>query len=723
MKRLLILLFLSVFTMLGMSEELFAGQCGTGQTSTFLYPFITWTPSGNPFLNERPSGYHAGVDGVVGNTSNQVGQSVYAPCTGVVKDASEHNGYGGMVILECYTGDECVTSYLGHMFTNDTTLNGVAYRGLQVKVGNSVVVGQTKIGELADYQNNGYWDPHSHFGIRKGDYYTIQHDQWGANDCDGGWDFQGYFDSPTSCAVSHSYNPDDFVPKHSIGYLSTGPSSYKDMFQQVYFKEGVNASYPYPMNYVHDWASTQVQDLCKENVGINGICPTDHNAMLMRNPNNGNVSLFKGGFWSLWNDFHSLTGQEIGYPKSSEEPDPLVSSGKGVLQHFDNGIFYWDPDTRLVSARRDGEKEDYRFCWNGTKFQTTTAYSCPQVAVSSDWISPLVTANTILSAYGGGSGNSPYTPPAGTGGCTATAPNLSYFLDKGGIQSITITPEGDIYATVDTVYTNCQSTRNFYLSHDQGLTWEMLNLSGTPDPATISLYPYLQHALGFYLTNGNVGFLEGGTLYTLPSGQFQPIRLAFWDKDTYFYSAHVSSRAWDVCLVDAGRETCGWGSSYNYKFFIGEDSSGKPIIFSDYYQDLTYRKGSYGDRYYPGVRGYGDIQAMIEDPTDPSKFLIFFQGGELWEGRTDASSFKKLGSAPTSNWYNTSVLRGNPKDPNILYLTYGGKLYRSADRGKTWTAAFSSSTGLDAIDVSWDGKIVYMNTGKITPWAEPKFAN
>lgn len=644
------------------------------------------------------------------------GTPIYPVTTGTIRyagqngSASDGSGWGYLIVIEHTLEDGSkINTVYGHVKPQNGITAGVTIADVTKAIGTII------------YHKYG---DHIHFGIFKGDY--------GASNGVYSSKVKGYDGacSGSSAPSQDTYeyanylDPYDFIPKHSIGYTSTGPSSHKDLFQQTYFKEGVNTSYPYPVNYVHDWAYTEVQDLCKENVGINGTCSNEHKAMLIRNPNTGNVALLKGGFWSLWNDFRSLTGVEIGYPNSSEQTDSLITNG--VIQHFENGIFYWDPGNRLASAIMDGKTTAQKFCWNGTRFQTTTASSCPSTQIPTDWISVLVNANTILSAYGGGSGNSPYTSPAGTGGCTATAPNLSYFLDKGDTRSITTTPEGDIYVLADTIYSNCQSTRNMYLSHDQGLTWELFALPGTPNPETMSLLPFLQHSVGFDLTNGTVGFLEGETLYTLPRGKSQPLQITFWDEDTYFYSYPPVGRGrfTDVCQVDAGKETCGWGSSYNYKFYLGEDSAGNPIIFGDYYQELTYRKGSYADRYYPGVRADGDIQTMIEDPTDPSKFLIFFQGGEIWEGSINATNFKKLGAAPGSMWYNSSLFRANPKNPNIFYLTYGAKMYRTTDRGKTWAEAFSLTGGqIDSMGVSWDGSIVYIDTGKVTPWADPAFAN
>ena len=191
------------------SEAYAQPQCANGEASAFRYPLDNWKETCG-FGVHCARDHHMGVDGVSTGRSSVVGTPVYAPCTGKIREAQFHNGYGGMVIVECWTGTECVTPFAAHMFAMDTLIEGVQYYGLQVIAGGNVQMGQL-VGYLADFGRNGGWDPHSHFGIRKGVYSSFSY-QGCLNDFSGPqWSYGAY---PGGCYQQQEpdmHNPNDFI--------------------------------------------------------------------------------------------------------------------------------------------------------------------------------------------------------------------------------------------------------------------------------------------------------------------------------------------------------------------------------------------------------------------------------------------------------------------------------------------------------------------------------
>lgn len=185
-----------ILTFFCLSAQMAFAICGTGQATTFQWPLDNWQTNCNKYWSTCfKSTPHLGADSMP--SAAVIGTAVKAPCSGVVKLAKSKNGYGGTVILECWTGTECVTPIVGHMFAST----------LQVKVGQTIGKGMT-IGYIADKSNNGGWAPHSHFGIHKGEY-----SKYGENfACDGGWYYGGY--ANTGCVYNDWYDPDVFMKTH-----------------------------------------------------------------------------------------------------------------------------------------------------------------------------------------------------------------------------------------------------------------------------------------------------------------------------------------------------------------------------------------------------------------------------------------------------------------------------------------------------------------------------
>lgn len=107
--------------------------------------------------NNSWGGYHLAED-----ASAPGGSSVFAAANGVVKFASTGiSGYGGIIIIEHYTGSEYVTTLCGHLS---------ARLSLQVSNGQEVSKGEL-IGYIAYIDEpGGQYGEHLHFGIRKGSY-------------------------------------------------------------------------------------------------------------------------------------------------------------------------------------------------------------------------------------------------------------------------------------------------------------------------------------------------------------------------------------------------------------------------------------------------------------------------------------------------------------------------------------------------------------------------
>ncbi len=117
---------------------------------------------------------HLGVD-----LNGEPGDQVLSPVDGIVKEATHHGGgYAGTVVIEFQvltpTGIETNTAVGGHM-----NYDGLAYPGLQVKVGERVKVG-TVLGYLADQTQIDRWNsapgqfgPHLHWASVRGRLYSL----------------------------------------------------------------------------------------------------------------------------------------------------------------------------------------------------------------------------------------------------------------------------------------------------------------------------------------------------------------------------------------------------------------------------------------------------------------------------------------------------------------------------------------------------------------------
>lgn len=264
--------------------------CGTGVVSEVRWPLANWYESCG-FNVTCADLHHMGVDGTDDPNRGPatVGTPVLAPCTGVVKDASKHDGYGGTVIVECLTAQGCVSLLSGHMYPPRTSLNTSvipAGQELQVQPGQTVIIGAT-VGYLAprglnagsdQVATSGRYSPHVHVTARLGPYRSFNYeDCMGKFTCrrrnpqtgqyyvdDAGnirWDFECSFWSygayPAGCynseLLSGYINPNDLVGSNQSaratpathhlctgGLWNSGPPNYVVTCNQV----PANANYP-----------------------------------------------------------------------------------------------------------------------------------------------------------------------------------------------------------------------------------------------------------------------------------------------------------------------------------------------------------------------------------------------------------------------------------------------------------------------------------------------
>lgn len=196
--------FMMLITLVISPHEVQAQACGTDIASRFVYPINNWRQSCG-FDVTCADEHHMGVDGVPA-TGNVIGARVVAPCSGIVKESRRSDSYGGVVVLECWTGDECVSTLIAHMDP----------ARLQVQVNNRVDAGQTTIGYIGSREVNGLYAPHIHFMIRKGNYNSFYYP--GCTDSKGRpfWSYGGYPGNCYNQMVADVHNPITFIPSHAV---------------------------------------------------------------------------------------------------------------------------------------------------------------------------------------------------------------------------------------------------------------------------------------------------------------------------------------------------------------------------------------------------------------------------------------------------------------------------------------------------------------------------
>jgi len=187
---------------------------------SFQFPLaINWNITCNYFWSCCWKCYHLGEDVLA-----PAGTRVYSPGNGAIKHIGPRTKYGNVIIIEHYTGSEYVCTVMGHLRDSD----------IQIYVGQEVGKGQW-LGSLGNKDENGDWDEHIHFGIRKGqylgDYATV---------CGGEWAYAGYTDCASGkcdCNILKGewYVPSDFIRSHQSSLVSAdGQTVYYLQNNRIY---------------------------------------------------------------------------------------------------------------------------------------------------------------------------------------------------------------------------------------------------------------------------------------------------------------------------------------------------------------------------------------------------------------------------------------------------------------------------------------------------------
>lgn len=162
---------------------------------TLQYPLDSYIVGANHFGAYdlvRANSWHLGDD-----VAATAGTSVFAAGNGVVRRAQIQNGYGGTYIIEHNVNGEKMCALYVHMDFASFTKN----------VGDEVGIGEY-LGQVGNYNQNGGWPVHFHFGIRKGEYPAYPNVY-----IYGDWIFSGY--TYEESVLNDWYNPSAFIAAHS----------------------------------------------------------------------------------------------------------------------------------------------------------------------------------------------------------------------------------------------------------------------------------------------------------------------------------------------------------------------------------------------------------------------------------------------------------------------------------------------------------------------------
>lgn len=261
------------------------------------YPAANWSPGCNTFWATCVKPYHTGCD-----ASGGVREAVYAPFSGVIKEAQYHGGYGGTIIGESSVAGETVTWVLGHLDGSD---------GFMVRPGQSVTEGQ----QLDQLAPQGYWSgnyvTHFHLTIRKGGY------AGGATACDGGWVYHGY---AQGCDWGNFLNPMLAIP-----------------FANVHAQQGGTGRVGYPITHMQYSCGLDYRLYSGGSYGECMIAKGDNGMWLVRT-----------GFY---NKYKAMGGScsSLGKPRSNEYSWYDSRRGATVArQDFNGGYMIWYQNTAIV---------------------------------------------------------------------------------------------------------------------------------------------------------------------------------------------------------------------------------------------------------------------------------------------------------------------------------------------------------------------------------------
>ncbi|OGY52884.1 MAG: hypothetical protein A3B15_01805 [Candidatus Buchananbacteria bacterium RIFCSPLOWO2_01_FULL_45_31] len=259
---------------------------------TVRYPLDNYVVGSNYFGRYNLLGnnkWHLGDD-----ASAIAGTNVYAIGNGIVRHAAYHppsydaNGllvsrnYGGMYIIEHDVNGEKTCALYVHM----------NFATFAKNEGQEVTKGEY-LGQIGNYDQNGGWPEHFHFGIRKGEYPENPNEY-----IYGDWIFSGY--TANQSVLDYWHNPSDFIAGHSqnivIARFSDG-AIHQPILDCYNSFSSLNLGQPYDNGggvYVHQWYSqngsawVEIQDFRNSATG--------EYFAIVNNPRLSQAFLLKGGF-------------------------------------------------------------------------------------------------------------------------------------------------------------------------------------------------------------------------------------------------------------------------------------------------------------------------------------------------------------------------------------------------------------------------------------------
>lgn len=123
-------------------------------------PFgIKITPANSPVQPERFSGFHTGVDFETFSDEQNADISIYAICSGPLKEKKWASGYGGVAVQACQIDNQDVTVIYGHL-----NLASIAVQQNQQIASNEKI---SILGKAFSTETDGE-RKHLHLGIHKG---------------------------------------------------------------------------------------------------------------------------------------------------------------------------------------------------------------------------------------------------------------------------------------------------------------------------------------------------------------------------------------------------------------------------------------------------------------------------------------------------------------------------------------------------------------------------
>ncbi len=276
------------------------------------------------------------------NGNNDCSAPIYTIANGEVVYAGYLSGWGNLIIIKHRLPDgRIIYSQYGHGEDNSTLVSTKSGANQVTASQHIMDIGNTGLGQTDSCKNS-----HLHLEIKN------------VYQSDGG---HGYLYGDT-LALADYEDPTEFLDDFrqygdtsAIGWILQGgiptwtSASNQSFefdsreFKKVYRGLELHSTYRWTDSYLQSEYGTYVQYLCRNFVSPSdnrNTCPLSQDAILIRNPNSGDVHLLKEGFLGLWYQVRD----KIGLPEGEEIPADKENT-ETSHQHFENGIMTWDGES------------------------------------------------------------------------------------------------------------------------------------------------------------------------------------------------------------------------------------------------------------------------------------------------------------------------------------------------------------------------------------------